>query len=659
MRRRAMPIAAISMVCLCAATSAASGAPGWLPAQELSEVGHPAQYTSAAIGADGGASVAWVRSDGSNERVQVALRAPFGVFQAPLTVSSEKQNAAFPQVAQDGAGETTVVWWNQTGGSIVEAATIAGGHVSPPVSLSEIKAAASFPTVAVNDRGDTVVAWIQDDGGSETATAVFRAAGGPFGVPVSLSASGQDAEFPRVAIDAAGDATVVWTRGNGTNKIVEAAYRPAAGSFGAAMSLSASGESAKNPFVAMDDAGDTAVSWQREESGNEIAQVAVRPTGAAFGAPTSLSAPGANAANPEVALDGQGEPTVVWTRNNILQVAAGTRSGVFSQPQSLADSAVYPSIAEDPAGAAVVGYRDPITHQAAAAYRSAGGAFGGPLGISPAEQTLVAGGPGEETQMSVAIDDGGDALFGYTASDGTSQRTAAALLDGAAPGLGGLSIPTTAIAGAPVAFSVSPLDQISSVTATTWSFGDASSASGSTVTHTFARPGTYAVTVTATDAFGNATTQTASILVGEGAIPPPVAAFHPASLALTTATSDGHGRVRLTIACPAGGATCAGTVSLTLTATATGLAVAARAKPKGLAVTVPAGHASFSVAPGARDSVTVKLATAVAKLLAKRHSLKLSAAVESVAAAGQITSKSSTLLVKAPKPKKGKKQSGK
>jgi hypothetical protein len=97
-------------------------------------------------------------------------------------------------------------------------------------------------------------------------------------------------------------------------------------------------------------------------------------------------------------------------------------------------------------------------------------------------------------------------------------------------------------------------------------------------------------------------------------------------------------------------------VTLTLSATASALAVAARAKPKAVAVTVPAGRAPFDIAPGAHGSVSVALPAAIAKLLAKHHSLKLTATIESIAGAGQLTSKSSTLLVKAPKPKKGKKK---
>ena len=71
-----------------------------------------------------------------------------------------------------------------------------------------------------------------------------------------------------------------------------------------------------------------------------------------------------------------------------------------------------------------------------------------------------------------------------------------------------------------------------------------------------------------------------------------VPAFHAATLGSATVAADNHGRVHLKVACPAGGAACAGTVTLTLPATASGLAVAARSQ--GTPVTVAAGDASFS-----------------------------------------------------------------
>ena len=46
-----------------------------------------------------------------------------------------------------------------------------------------------------------------------------------------------------------------------------------------------------------------------------------------------------------------------------------------------------------------------------------------------------------------------------------------------------------------------------------WSFGDGATASGADVSHTYAKQGGYTVTLTVTDAVGNATTRTATTAV--------------------------------------------------------------------------------------------------------------------------------------------------
>ena len=46
--------------------------------------------------------------------------------------------------------------------------------------------------------------------------------------PIGLSAAGQDAEAPQVAIDAGGNAVAVWTRSNGSHDIVQSSPGPPA-----------------------------------------------------------------------------------------------------------------------------------------------------------------------------------------------------------------------------------------------------------------------------------------------------------------------------------------------------------------------------------------------------------------------------------------------
>lgn len=64
-----------------------------------------------------------------------------------------------------------------------------------------------------------------------------------------------------------------------------------------------------------------------------------------------------------------------------------------------------------------------------------------------------------------------------------------------------------------LSFSVSPLDAWSAVADTSWDFGDGQTGIGQQLTHTYARPGTYPVSVTSTDALGNPTTTTGSIVI--------------------------------------------------------------------------------------------------------------------------------------------------
>jgi len=134
--------------------------------------------------------------------------------------------------------------------------------------------------------------------------------------PQDLSAAGQDAYDPQVAFDGQGNAIAVWSRSNGTNLIVQAAVRAVGGSFGAPQDLSAAGQKAGFPEVAVDGQGNAIAVWQRFDGTNYIMQAAVRAAGGSFGAPQDLSAAGQTANDPQVAVDGQGNAIAVWSRSN-------------------------------------------------------------------------------------------------------------------------------------------------------------------------------------------------------------------------------------------------------------------------------------------------------------------------------------------------------
>ena len=144
------------------------------------------------MGADGGAAVAWLRIGTGRDcadRHAPAIRELLAAARLSRRQGVESRSS---QVAEDAAGDATVVWYGLDGSNyIVEAATVTDGMPSAPAKLSAAGQKAFFPTVAMNERGDTVVAWTRGEGANGIVQASFRPAGGSFGAPVNLSAGGE------------------------------------------------------------------------------------------------------------------------------------------------------------------------------------------------------------------------------------------------------------------------------------------------------------------------------------------------------------------------------------------------------------------------------------------------------------------------------------
>ncbi len=119
----------------------AAGAPStWLAASPLSQ--SAAEFADTAMGSGGGAAVAWL-GVGAGNVVRVATRPALGSFAPALDVSPAGENRA-PQVAEDAAGDATVVWWSLGSSDLVEAATVTDGMSSAPLTLSAAGGNPSF-----------------------------------------------------------------------------------------------------------------------------------------------------------------------------------------------------------------------------------------------------------------------------------------------------------------------------------------------------------------------------------------------------------------------------------------------------------------------------------------------------------------------------------
>jgi hypothetical protein len=171
-----------------------------------------------------------------------------------------------------------------------------------------------------------------------------------------------------------------------------------------------------------------------------------------------------------------------------------------------------PSVAVAPSGAAAVDWEIANTQNSAQAlYRPAGGSFG----------ALTPIGTGSGANVSIAPS--GDAAISFV-GDGGDARVS--IFDTTAPTISSVAVPTAASTGQAVAMSAIAGDAWSALAPGQpgWSFGDGGVGSGASVSHAYGAPGTYTVTVGASDALGNAAAPVSrQIVVTTAAAPPPPA----------------------------------------------------------------------------------------------------------------------------------------
>ena len=150
-----------------------------------------------------------------------------------------------------------------------------------------------------------------------------------------------------------------------------------------------------------------------------------------------------------------------------------------------------PIVAVAESGASVIGWSASATQHGFVAARPAMGSFGPAQDLGPCTFTVVALAPG------------GDALAGCDESSAGPVRVS--VLDTHPPTIAAINVPPAVVAGQPAALSTTLSDLWSGLGAgqPSWNFGDGTTGTGSPVAHTFATPGTYVVSVTASDSAGN------------------------------------------------------------------------------------------------------------------------------------------------------------
>ena len=293
---------------------------------------------------------------------------------------------------------------------------------------------------------------------------------------------------------------------------------------------------AGGPVVDIDAVGTATAAWSRSNATNNIVQFSTKTIEAASwpltpASPTAndLSATGADANTPTIAISPDGTSTIAWIRNNAIEER--TRSalgGAFAAATAIPNgltSPTAPVLAAAGDGSVVAlwsGLNATAKNVIAGARRGPGGTTFAGLPEAPGV---------DNSSPALAMDEEGNAPAAWAhMSSGPQYAVQASGLDVAGPEAIVTTFPSAAATGVAFAYGAGLADRWSFPTGT-WTFGDGTSGplDGQ---KSYAAPGSYVATLTMTDAFGNSRAVTFPITVtGAGALIVPGGAGTPDTIA--------------------------------------------------------------------------------------------------------------------------------
>ncbi len=544
-------------VAACAAAPAAAGAanPGWLSPTTVSQgEGGPYQQvapsSATAVAPDG--TVVTVFKHGSSAPMVLNARVrdhATGEW-APAVQISDAESVGEVRIVAGSDGNITVMWSANSG---LKAKTFMDSSYWGTTETLETQAYGD-ELVASPDGGVTAAYGADIAGGNHVVRLLTRPAGSSTfsseGTDLNPSAGSQWA--PNLAYNASGDGVLTWGTDIGSNhdRVLAARYDHATDTWSAAAPLPAETDDVRGDCLAIDNSGNAAYVWGTGEVPNgggasHVFGASMSPDGT-WSSATVLMADfrGALPTDKTCAVaDEHGHFLTIWQEYDTYLDGDSVLTANFGTSQAIAhtldtangqwghrqivggDGALggAPAIAADSDGNAIVvalGSTDMAHLQYVPYYRPATGtdfthADGASL-VSAADGAAWCGVP------DLTTDAQGNyyASYGQGPMDYSTCEVGFTVGDAAGPSLGSLSFQTSGGVDEDFSFSVSPLDAWSALGATTWSFGDDTSASGTSVSHRFASAGTYTVTATSTDALGNSSSESQTVTVTAPPTPP-------------------------------------------------------------------------------------------------------------------------------------------
>lgn len=236
---------------------------------------------------------------------------------------SDAYAAGEPQVAMDDQGRGLAVWEHSTGtGNRLWANRYhpeTGWQAQQPIDTTG-DGNTLRPDLAMNGIGDAVAAWQRDDGTHTTVWVNrFDAATESWAGAQRLDTApdSEQAVLPKVGMDAAGNAIVLWRQTEGgTHVLYTSRFDGGAGTWSAPTPIQAGEQEIQGWQLAVGSGGTALAVWLQRGSDNQFHVWASRFDGTWQTAEALEDGTEGRASDPQAAVAANGDAVVVWTQSN-------------------------------------------------------------------------------------------------------------------------------------------------------------------------------------------------------------------------------------------------------------------------------------------------------------------------------------------------------
>jgi hypothetical protein len=310
----------------------------WADALPLEKSDGPASLPRIAMDAGGNAIAIWQQSDNARDNIYVnRYSASNGWGDATLLETNDTGRAIEPQISMDAAGNAVAVWqqFDGTRYSIwARRYDASAGWGVPQAIETNDDGDATAPQVAVDATGNAVAVWRQLVG-THAGIWASRTNAGAWGKPELIETDNLGFAFePQVAVDAKGNAMVVWQQFDSVRYHIKSNRFVVGSGWGTTTPVeSNTTASAADPQVATDANGNAVAVWL--QANDAIPKVwANRYTiGTGWGKPAPLENDDSSTnTEPRVAMDKFGNATVVWTQTTVIRSGVWTRTSNSTSP---------------------------------------------------------------------------------------------------------------------------------------------------------------------------------------------------------------------------------------------------------------------------------------------------------------------------------------